>query len=114
MSNTKLFAPGVSGNPNGRPKGSKNKGVIVRNELEARLAKRLERDGHKILAKAIEMALTGDKTMIRALLPYMISPLKAADGEAAHSSGGITINISPMAETKTIIEGSVDEEVQEP
>lgn len=37
--NSKPFPPGVSGNPNGRPKGSRNRSTIVREWLEANYKK---------------------------------------------------------------------------
>jgi hypothetical protein len=55
------FEPGQSGNPSGRPKGSRNR---VTQAVEALIHGQAEALG----AKAVEMALAGDTSMLRALL----------------------------------------------
>ena len=57
MSDTK-FKPGQSGNPNGRPKGSKNKRTLA---LEALL----EGEAEGLTRKCIDMAKKGDTTALR-------------------------------------------------
>lgn len=52
------FKPGQSGNPSGRPHGSRNKATLA---LEALL----EGEGEAITRKAIERALEGDTTALR-------------------------------------------------
>jgi hypothetical protein len=52
------FQPGKSGNPNGRPKGSRNK---VSQAIEAVIHSRSE----ELVEKAIELAMAGDTTMLR-------------------------------------------------
>jgi hypothetical protein len=58
------FEPGQSGNPNGRPKNSRNR---VTKAVEAL-------DGHSeaLVAKAVEMALAGDSSMVRALVSSLM------------------------------------------
>lgn len=58
------FKQGKSGNPGGRPKGIVN----AKREAEKLLLSRKD----EIIAKAIEMALSGDNTMIKAMLPFMM------------------------------------------
>lgn len=55
------FEPGQSGNPKGRPKGSRNR---VTQAVEALIHGQAEALG----AKAVEKALEGDASMLRALL----------------------------------------------
>src|SRR5262249_24252355 len=55
------FLPGQSGNPNGRPKGSRNR---VTQAVEALIHSKAE----ALASKAIEMALGGDGGMVRSLL----------------------------------------------
>ena len=55
------FPPGVSGNPNGRPKGSRNKTTLAVEAL-------LEGEAEALTRKAIERALEGDATALRLCL----------------------------------------------
>jgi Family of unknown function (DUF5681) len=59
------FEPGLSGNPNGRPKGSRNR---VTQAVEALI----EGKGEALGAKAVEMALNGDASMLRVLLSTLV------------------------------------------
>jgi hypothetical protein len=61
------FQKGTSGNPAGRPLGSRNKATIA---LEALL----DGEGEAITRKAIELAKTGDATALRLCLDRIISP----------------------------------------
>src|SRR5262249_45645716 len=55
------FEPGKSGNPNGRPKGSRNRTTLA---VEALIDGKAE----DIANKAVELALAGDATLLRTLL----------------------------------------------
>jgi hypothetical protein len=61
------FEPGQSGNPNGRPKGARNR---VTRAVEALI----DGQGEALAAKAVEKALQGDSTMLRALLSTLVPP----------------------------------------
>ena len=61
------FEPGQSGNPNGRPKGARNR---VTRAVEALI----EGQGEALGAKAVEKALDGDSPMLRALLSTLVPP----------------------------------------
>jgi hypothetical protein len=61
------FEPGQSGNPTGRPKG-------VRNHVTQAVEALIEGQGEALGAKAVEKALEGDSTMLRALLSTLVSP----------------------------------------
>jgi len=63
------FQPGQSGNPKGRPKGSRNR---VSQAMQVLFEARAE----EILNKAIEKALDGDVSMQRALLRTMVPPCR--------------------------------------
>ncbi len=54
----KPFKEGESGNPAGRPKGSRNRTTIAMQSL-------LEGEGEKLTRKAVELALAGDTTALR-------------------------------------------------
>jgi hypothetical protein len=61
------FVPGQSGNPNGRPKGARNR---VTRAVEALI----EGEGEALADKAVEKALQGDSAMLRALLSTLVPP----------------------------------------
>ena len=63
------FQPGHSGNPNGRPKGSRNKATIAIEAL-------LNGEAEKLSRKAVELALDGDTTALSLCLKMIISPRK--------------------------------------
>jgi hypothetical protein len=61
------FEPGVCGNPNGRPKGSRNKTTMA---LEALL----DREAELLTRKAVEKALEGDPLALRLCLERILPP----------------------------------------
>ncbi len=65
----KPFTEGQSGNPAGRPKGSRNKTTVA-------LEKILDGDAESILRKAVEMAQDGDPTALRLCLDRLLPPRK--------------------------------------
>ena len=66
--NTK-FMPGQSGNPNGRPKGSRHKTTLA-------IEKLLDGEGEEITRKAIELAKGGNMAAIRICLDRLAPPRK--------------------------------------
>jgi hypothetical protein len=64
------FKPGQSGNPSGRPHGSRNKATLA---LEALL----DGEGEAITRKAIEKALEGDTAALRLCLERIYPPRKS-------------------------------------
>lgn len=63
------FRPGQSGNPDGRPKGARNKTTLAMEEL-------LDGEAEAITRKAIELAKAGDITAIRLCMDRMCPPRK--------------------------------------
>jgi hypothetical protein len=63
------FKKGQSGNPAGKPKGTRNKTTVL---LEALLDSKAE----ELTKKAIQMAEAGDPTMMRLCLERLIPPRK--------------------------------------
>jgi hypothetical protein len=61
------FKPGESGNPNGRPKGSRNRATLAVEAL-------IEGKAEELANKALELALAGDSTLLRALLNNVAPP----------------------------------------
>jgi uncharacterized protein DUF5681 len=76
------FKKGVSGNPTGRPKGSRNLGTIRADELFEQMLFGEDKNADAIMAKTISMAEEGDTACIRLCLdriapPRMSSRLRA-------------------------------------
>ena len=64
------FEPGRSGNPNGRPVGSRNRIARALEEL-------IDGKAEALVAKVIEKALEGDSSMLRALLSKTVPAQRA-------------------------------------
>ncbi len=63
------FQPGQSGNPEGRPKGSRNKATLALENL-------LDGQAEALTQKAIELALGGDIPALRICLDRILPPRK--------------------------------------
>lgn len=103
------FAKGISGNPSGRPKGSKNRTTLIRNAIEADMVDRLQHDALAVLNKTIELALAGDTTCIKILMDRLLPARKATDdNEKSIGSGGINIIVQNMSKnTETEVSGQI-------
>jgi Family of unknown function (DUF5681) len=77
---TGRFAKGVSGNPNGRPRGSRNKASLLAETL-------LEGQAEKLIEKAIELALQGNVAALRCLIERLLP---------AKREQAITIELPPI------------------
>lgn len=85
------FVKGESGNPGGRPKGSKNQITLLRQSLELQLRESAAPDMVGVMRKAIELALDGDRSMIKLLLELHLAK-QVNDQENAVEK--VTIQIS--------------------
>ena len=63
------FSKGTSGNPSGRPPGSRNQATLLMESL-------LEGEAEQLIRKVIELALAGDITALRLCLERLIPPRK--------------------------------------
>lgn len=98
------FPKGVSGNPHGRPKGSKNQITLLRQSLELALREQASHDISEVLGIAIEKAKAGDNAMIKLLLEMHMSKSTSDDAKATEKVA-IQINSHPgAAEIKEIRE----------
>jgi len=73
------FKEGESGNPDGRPKGIKDKRVVLRELLEPH--------AEGLVQKTVELALSGDTTALRLCLERLIPPIKAREIEISIVDG---------------------------
>jgi hypothetical protein len=63
------FRPGQSGNPNGRPKGSRNAATVAIQSL-------LDGQAQALTQKAVDLALSGDLVALRICLDRILPPRK--------------------------------------
>ena len=106
-----LFKPGQSGNPKGRPKGSKNRMKALAEGL-------IGNNAGKIVKKVIEMALAGDQACLKMCMDRIIPAQRAIDQDSA-DRGKQTININvesmkglptiQVKETSPVLEGVFEE-----
>lgn len=88
------FQKGVSGNPAGRPKGSKNEIIELKQRLEVAVRKNLtaEKIG-RIVDKMVELAEKGNVGAAKLLLDKTVSNARDSDDIDNKGAGGITIRI---------------------
>ena len=65
----KGFRPGMSGNPNGRPKGSKNKATLLAMSI-------LDEEAEKITRAIVQKAVNGDETAMRLCFERLVGKVK--------------------------------------
>lgn len=94
------FKEGVSGNPVGRPKGSKNKITLLRQSLELQLREASADRMHAVLDKAFELALQGDRTMLKLLLELHMAKGIAENEKATEK---VEINITTQPAEKPVL-----------
>ena len=97
---THVWAKGESGNPAGRPKGSKNKVTLLREAVLADCQEQLLEHFPSIVEKTIELAEKGDPTCLKLLWDRTVPARKSLSPEGG-SPGPITIvvrEVSPVSE----------------
>jgi len=90
------WKPGESGNPAGRPKGSKNKTTLMKQAIEGELVEELQKDVKDVLAKAVSLAKQGNEQMIKLIIDKFIPNARAEGEEGSKGIGGINIIVSGM------------------
>jgi hypothetical protein len=102
------FKPGQSGNPNGRPKGSKNQITLLKESLELQLREKSEGHMAAVLEKALELALAGDRAMIKLLLEMHMS--KGTSNDNSKGIEKVEIKVSgPETEVKKEVQPTVQD-----
>lgn len=103
---------GQSGNPAGKPKGTKNRATVIQQELTEKLLEspKLQGRARNILNKGLEMAEEGDKQMIKFFLNKWLTDTSMVWGGKEEDSGGsqpaITINVQSKDDGSVTIDGS--------
>lgn len=87
-----LWKPGMSGNPHGKPAGTKNRITQQKIGMEAQLRDQLGEYMPEVLQRAIELAIKGDRVMIKLLLEMTLSkPIPTEDGTEGKDKVQVTI-----------------------
>lgn len=101
-----MFVKGHSGNPAGRPKGSKNKATLKRLAMEHKLDKILVKEAPKVLRIVVNAAKAGDMQAAKMVL----QAVKLGDTEDA-GRNQVNINITnltrPEETSQVVIEGEL-------
>lgn len=74
-----LWVKGQSGNPAGRPKGSRNAITLAKISMESELRAQAGPQMARVLEKAIELALQGDTAMIKLLMDQWMSKSRSGN-----------------------------------
>lgn len=109
------FVKGVSGNPKGKPKGSKARTTIIKQAMEEALTRDAAENFTAIVDQAIEMAKSGDKDMIKFVLGDVLKEARRADTDEEESRkiGNIQITFSPYTGPDNNAREAIDAEFKE-
>lgn len=107
------FVRGVSGNPAGRPKGSRNRANLIRSFLEESLLRDLSDEIGPVLDQALSLAKSGDPKMIKLLLGDLLRGTKPSEADSEGQNTGptriqVTINNytgAPVARKPAVLDG---------
>jgi hypothetical protein len=89
----------TSGNPAGRPPGSRNKATLVKEFIEEKLTGELENEAIEVMHTAIRKAKAGDNAMIKLLLGEMMSAVRNGTRTSDEGAGGgIRVVINNMTQ----------------
>lgn len=118
-----LWKKGSSGNPAGRPKGSKNAISLIKLQVEGELRKQMMPDMQAVIAEMIRQALPstlpdgkirgGDRDMLKTLAKMWVSGTVASDEDAPREKIQILIgklSSPPDVKGKTLVLNTTDEE----
>lgn len=106
-----LWKKGESGNPTGRPKGSKNRLTLLREAVLADAEELVLEKWEDLVRKTIQLAEAGDTTALKILWDRMIPSRKAVDNDNADRKDfGIKIIVQGMDVKQTaVVDGDYEE-----
>jgi hypothetical protein len=117
-----LWKKGQSGNPKGRPKGSKNQLTLLREAVLHNAEEMVLENWEELVAMTIEMAKMGDTTALKILWDRIIPSKRAVDDRVVDNKPQIVIQVNKMDELEVseifgekntrkekVIEGELDE-----
>ena len=103
------FCAGVSGNPNGRPEGSKNQITVAKLLLEDAFRQGHADDIMKVLSLIVKQAKTGDKASQKLIWDSSISKQAIEADRASGSKQEINVKTMNVTQGSTIEGEFVDE-----
>ena len=102
-----LFKPGQSGNPKGKPKGTKNRMKVLAEGL-------IGTNASKIVKKVIQMALEGDQACLKMCMDRIIPAQRAIDIEKTESKNQtINITVEAMSDVPKLVMNTIEGEAKE-
>lgn len=90
---------GVSGNPNGRPKGTKNRTTELQLLIQEKLLNDLEEEAKEILYIALQKAKSGDRVLLKFFLERFLPAASVNLQGGDPTNNQLQIIISPMEPT---------------
>lgn len=105
------FAPGISGNPNGRPRGSRNMSTVFREALDVLAQNESAVDGwetieQQMVRAQIKKALCGDTRAFEAVMDRAYGKPKQVVEIDSNDSGGVAIDEAVAALAEVLGRGS--------
>lgn len=94
------FPKGVSGNPAGRPKGSKNRITLLKMATEEAWRERNQEKLDALLDAILEDALNGDKSARKMIFDAVVSKANVAEDKAAGNKQQITVHRMEVNQAK--------------
>ncbi|WP_280569770.1 DUF5681 domain-containing protein [Chromohalobacter sp. 296-RDG] len=94
------YKPGQSGNPRGRPKGTK--------DARTRWRQSLEKHGDELVAKAVEMALEGDGQALKLCIDRAIPAYRPAAEPVRFEMQGDTLTDKASEILNAVSRGEID------
>lgn len=95
------FVKGVSGNPSGRPKGSKNRITILKMQTEEAWRERNQEKLDELLDIIIQDALDGDKSARKMIFDSVISKANVQEDKAAGHKQQIRVHRMTVNQSNT-------------
>lgn len=93
---TTQFQKGKSGNPGGRPKGSKNKATLLREAMQKKADVMLSKELPQVLRAVVTAAKAGDMSAAKMILDRTIPTKRADDGNDTEGNKQIQITIQNL------------------
>lgn len=106
------FIKGVSGNPKGRPRGSKNRITLLKLEGEEAFRSRNADKLQTVLDQILEAALEGDRSARKMVWDALMSKAQVAEDKTAGNKQQITVHRMTVNKNQQEIENDEEQTVQ--
>ena len=106
-----LFQPGQSGNPAGRPKGSKNKHTLLKEAVKLQAEDLVLRKFANVVETTVKLAEEGDSTCLKILWDRFVP--KDGDGKNTAEKMKVEINIGRLQRVEDVNVDAIEAELVE-